>query len=132
MAVTSPACILVVDDDADSRETLREVLEELGHRVVEAANGREALDFLVDHPTEGVKLILLDLQMPIMNGWQLLKLLDSYVRLSSIPVLVISAFASTLESDAYRSLVGQLEVPYKLPQLRAMVQAVASPSNLPS
>jgi CheY-like chemotaxis protein len=125
MPVTSPACILVVDDDPDSRETIREVLEELGHRVVEASNGREALDFLVEHPTEGVKLILLDLKMPVMNGWQLLKLLDSYVRLSSIPVLVISAFASTLDSDAYPSLVGRLEVPYQLPQLRALVQSVA-------
>jgi CheY-like chemotaxis protein len=132
MPVTSPHCILVVDDDADSRETIREVLEELGHRVVEASNGREALDFLVDHPTEGVKLILLDLKMPVMNGWQLLKLLDSYVRLSSIPVLVVSAFASTLESGVYRSLVGRLEVPYQVPQLRAMVQSVAAPASLPS
>jgi len=126
MLATSPDCILVVDDDADSRETIREVLEELGYRVVEASNGREALDFLVEHPADGVKLILLDLKMPVMNGWQLLKLLDSYVRLSAIPVLVISAFASTLDSDTYRSLVGRLEVPYQLPQLRAMVQSVAA------
>ena len=126
MPASSPDCILVVDDDADSRETIREVLEELGYRVVEASNGREALDFLVAHPADGVKLILLDLKMPVMNGWQLLKLLDSYVRLSAIPVLVVSAFASTLESDTYRSLVGRLEVPYQLPQLRAMVQSVAT------
>jgi CheY-like chemotaxis protein len=127
--VPSPAaCILVVDDDADSRETIREMLEELGHTVVEASNGRDALDFLVSHPSVEVLLILLDLKMPIMNGWQLLRLLDSYVRLSTIPVMVVSAFASSLETDIHRSLVGRVEVPYQLPQLRAMVEAVARPA----
>jgi CheY-like chemotaxis protein len=128
MDLTEAACVLVVDDEADSRETIREMLEEIGHTVVEAKNGREALDFLVSNPDAKVRLILLDLKMPIMNGWQLLRLLDSYVRLSSIPVLVVSAFASSLDSDIHRSLVGRVEVPYQLPQLRAMVEAIARPS----
>jgi CheY-like chemotaxis protein len=111
--------VLVVDDYADSRVTVRELLEEHGYQVAEAANGQEALDFLVAGVPR-VKLIVLDLQMPVMSGWQFLRVLDSYVRLSAIPVLVVSAHH--VRNEEMRStIVGFLKVPYRTEQLMALV-----------
>jgi CheY-like chemotaxis protein len=83
-----PAPILVVDDDEDCRAAVREVLEEDGFTVVEAADGRAALDYLVSH--DAPSLIVLDAVMPAISGWQLLTILRNYYRLSRIPVLMLS------------------------------------------
>lgn len=115
--------MLVVDDYADARESIREMLEELGHQVVEAANGQEALNYLIFNQEAEVNLIVLDLQMPVMNGWEFLKLLGSYVRLARIPVLVVSAFASGIQPGQYAAVVGCLQAPYEMPQLQQLVQA---------
>lgn len=118
--------ILVVDDYADARMELREMLEDMGHRVVEAADGQEALDLLLQEPELSVQLILLDLDMPRMSGWELLKLLKSYVRLSSIPVVVVSRHASLMSGADARRLNGWLQAPYEIPRLKAMVEALVS------
>src|SRR5579862_4602951 len=60
--------ILIVDDDPDIRDSLKEVLEDEGYEVNGVANGREALDYLRKSPRPCV--ILLDLMMPVMDGWQ--------------------------------------------------------------
>ncbi len=87
--------VLVVDDDADLRETLRDVLQDEGYRVETTANGREALDRLLarDPP----RLLVLDLMMPVMDGWQVLEELARNAALSWIPVVIISAGKSRLE-----------------------------------
>jgi CheY-like chemotaxis protein len=121
--------VLVVDDYADSREALREMLEDLGHHVIEAANGQEALNFLIFHPEAKVNLILLDLQMPVMNGWELLEVLRNYVRLARIPVLVVSAYTSTLPPEQQSYVAGCLQAPYEMPRLQAMVEAIAGQSG---
>lgn len=118
--------ILVVDDYEDSRATLREMLEGMGHHVVEAANGQEALDFLTQGPGACVQLILLDLDMPRMSGWELLKLLKSYVRLARIPVVVVSRHASELSTEQAQRLSGLFQAPYEMPRLKAMVEALVS------
>lgn len=118
--------ILVVDDNADARENLREMLEGMGHQVVEAADGQAALDILFEEPSVGVQLILLDLDMPRMSGWELLKLLKSYVRLASIPVVVVSRHAGELSRDEARRLNGSFQAPYEMPRLQAMVEAIIS------
>ena len=93
-----PRPVLVVDDDPDIRETLRFVLEDAGYPVYTAENGREALEVLADaQPLPG--LILLDLMMPVMNGWQLRMELLKDQRLARIPVVVISG-AANVESEA--------------------------------
>jgi len=122
----TPGPILVVDDYPDARATLREMLEELGQKVIEAGNGQEALDFLVFHPEVRVQLILLDLDMPGMTGWELLALLKSYVRFASIPVLVVSRHTSYLRPKDYRMINGYIEAPHEMPRLRAMVEAIVS------
>ncbi len=81
--------VLVVDDDPDIRETLREVIEAEGFAVVCAANGRAALDAL----STGLRpsLIVLDLMMPSMSGWELLAAIRADRSLADLPVAVISA-----------------------------------------
>jgi len=88
MAQRSSAAVLVVEDETDIRETLRDILEMEGYRVRCAANGREALDALAEMRPG---LILLDLMMPVMSGYELLQELGASDELSTIPVTVVSA-----------------------------------------
>jgi DNA-binding response OmpR family regulator len=83
------AHVLIIEDDHDIRVTLREVLESEGFTVHSAANGQAGLESLEEYPNAG--LVILDLMMPIMNGWQFLKAFRANPVLSSIPVIVISA-----------------------------------------
>jgi CheY-like chemotaxis protein len=83
--------VLVVDDDDDIRESFRDLLERNGHAVAEARNGSEAISYLRSEPTPS--LVLLDLMMPILNGWQVLEVLESEGWLATLPVTVISAVA---------------------------------------
>ena len=80
--------ILVADDDAANRHLLRRHLECEGHEVVEAANGLEALETLKDSPCD---LVLLDIMMPAMDGFQTLEKLKADARLRELPVIMISA-----------------------------------------
>lgn len=89
MTTESKGAILIVEDDHDIRETFREVLELEGYRVLTAANGREALE--ETSPGEAVCLILLDLMMPVMNGWEFLETRSGNPALAQAPVVVITA-----------------------------------------
>jgi CheY-like chemotaxis protein len=82
--------ILVVDDDGDIRMALVEALALEGFELDEAANGKDALARL-DGSLPLPQVILLDLMMPVMSGWELLALLRQDARLASIPVVVLSA-----------------------------------------
>ena len=81
--------ILVVDDDVDIREVLREVLEQAGYAVAEAANGEQALKYLEKHPRPSA--ILLDLFMPVMDGWQFARRIESIPELTPVPIIVVTA-----------------------------------------
>ncbi len=85
----TPARILLVEDDTAIRETIAELLSDEGYRVTSAANGAEALALL--EASDAPSLILLDLMMPVMNGWELRRALHDDPRLASVPVVVISA-----------------------------------------
>lgn len=86
------ATILVVDDDEAIRETLADVLREEGYDVVLASNGAEALERLTW--TKAPNLVVLDLMMPVMSGWELLEAVQADERLKKIPVLVVSAMTA--------------------------------------
>ncbi|HEY8279294.1 MAG TPA: response regulator [Bdellovibrionota bacterium] len=80
--------VLVVEDDSDVRSSLGEFLSEEGYHVETAANGKEALLQLEKHKPG---LVLLDLMMPVMNGWEFLEHKNKTPELSDVPVLVLSA-----------------------------------------
>jgi len=83
--------VLLVEDDPDSREALAALLEMSGRQVLSAGNGREA----VEHLEKGLRpaLILLDLMMPVMSGWEFLEERVRHPEWGAIPVVVLSAAA---------------------------------------
>jgi CheY-like chemotaxis protein len=112
----SEPTILVVDDDADSREALACVLAQQGCAILQAANGRQALDLLASHARD-IKLILLDLHMPIMNGWEFMTHLRQH-NIIAPKIIVISG-------QAPMPLLGVeavLQKPIDVPQLLSLMQ----------
>jgi len=80
--------LLIVDDNEISRDLLTRHLQRQGHRVTVAENGRQALEMMQAHPFD---LVLLDIMMPEMNGYQVLQLLKDHETWREIPVIIISA-----------------------------------------
>jgi CheY-like chemotaxis protein len=81
--------VLIIDDDNDIRETLAEIVQTEGCEVAMASNGREALEFLRTHTAPS--LVLLDLTMPVVDGWQVMAEMKSQPQMASIPICVLSA-----------------------------------------
>jgi serine/threonine-protein kinase RsbW len=104
----------VVEDDAATRATLALVLEADGCRVVEAANGREGLDRLRQEPPD---LIVLDLAMPVLDGWQFRCQQQQNPDLAPIPVVVLSAEGDLLRRAGSLGAAALLEKPVELDQL---------------
>ena len=89
--------VLVVEDDTDLRESLSQALRDHGFGVTPATNGQEALDIL--HAGAKPSVILLDLMMPELNGWQLRAALRRDPGLAQIPQVVISAYMDETEQS---------------------------------
>jgi CheY-like chemotaxis protein len=83
--------VLVIDDDDGIREGILDLLEEEGFAAVGASNGLEALNFLAESSQRPPVLILLDLMMPILDGWTFCKVRQGVSMLMEIPVIAISA-----------------------------------------
>jgi len=92
------ATVLVVDDDSGSRNATRRVLEKLGLKGAEVGNGLEALQWLEDNPAPA--LILLDLMMPVMDGFGFLEEFERRPALRAIPVVVLTGKRLTSEEAA--------------------------------
>lgn len=91
--------ILVADDKHTSRELVRVVLGKEGHRIVEAADGQEALDLIREHRPD---LVLLDLHMPKLDGFGVVRELRRDPELQSLPVVAITA--SAMQGDREKAL----------------------------
>lgn len=89
--------ILIVEDSTDLQLILKMTVESEGHTTVLASNGKEALDFL--KKGKEPSLILLDLMMPVMDGWEFLKEREKDPELVKIPVVVCSAADRESVSD---------------------------------
>jgi CheY-like chemotaxis protein len=109
--------VLIVDDDLDSRETARMVLEEEGYAVDVAPHGAAALDRLKRVPTPTVMLV--DLMMPVMDGMTLLRNLESSAEHSAIPVIVMTASGPDAQTSGLRYPV--LRKPFDLDELMRLV-----------
>lgn len=122
--MTQRPSVLVVDDDLDTREMLCRFLEMEGFGVESAANGRQALDRL----TSGVEacVIVLDLMMPVMDGWQFREEQTRRADLAKIPVIVVSAAAR--ERIARIDADEVLAKPVDLDELLARVSAYCRPA----
>ncbi len=83
--------ILVVDDTKLNRTILARALETQGHEVVEAENGRRAMDLLEAEGASGIDVVLLDLEMPEMDGYETLQRIKASEAIAYLPVIVISA-----------------------------------------
>jgi CheY-like chemotaxis protein len=82
--------ILIIDDDAGIRETLCYVIRLQGYTAEAVSNGREALAYLSSHPAP--KLMMVDLMMPEMSGWEFLEQVRKIEELKTIPVVISSAY----------------------------------------
>lgn len=84
----SPPVILVVEDDDDNRLMLKTLLEMKGYRVVQARDGQEASEVMEREPLP--HLLLVDLQLPRLNGFALARRVRQHARLSRVPIVVVS------------------------------------------
>jgi CheY-like chemotaxis protein len=110
--------ILIVEDDADLREMMAQLLTLEGFRASTVANGREALEYL----SQGDKpdVILLDLMMPVMDGWEFRRQQQASADLSRVPVIVLSALDQTRAADV--NAVAFLKKPLDFDRLLELVR----------
>src|SRR5438094_631119 len=87
--------VLVVDDDLEIRHALTDILEDEEYAVMVAANGKEALELVEKGTTPDV--ILLDVMMPVMDGWHFLSARLAHPRLVEVPIIIISAGMEAIE-----------------------------------
>lgn len=111
--------ILIVEDDKMIREGISEYLSEFGYSVIEAKDGREALNKF----NNDINLVVLDIQIPFINGLDVLKEIR---KKSELPILILTAFSDEeYKLDAYTNLVdGYVEKPFSLPVLKAMIDSL--------
>jgi DNA-binding response OmpR family regulator len=116
--------ILVVDDDPGIRQVVTLALQEAAYRVQEAANGEDALAQIAADPPA---LVLLDLQMPVMSGWQLLAQLSDHGL--QVPVVVMTAGQRARTEAARLGAAGYLAKPFDLATLATVVATTARPRS---
>ncbi|GEL71959.1 MULTISPECIES: response regulator [unclassified Myxococcus] len=118
--------VLVVDDDPDILEALSEILEAEGFEIRRARNGKEALDRLEPEPPN---LILLDLMMPVMDGWEFAqRMRQKPPEVARIPLIVLSADRNVGSKAADIGAVGHLAKPFELNDLLDMVRRSLNPA----
>jgi two-component system, chemotaxis family, chemotaxis protein CheY len=117
--------VLIIEDEHDIRVTLRQALEEVGFFVVSATNGAAALDLLGQMTAP--RLILLDLNMPLMNGDQFLQVQQADPKLRTIPVIQMSASKTHQRPGTRCALTKPLDLGGLIKTIEACLVAV--PTN---
>jgi CheY-like chemotaxis protein len=111
--------VLVVDDDLDIRCTIAQILREEGFHVREARNGIEALAKVAE---ERPDLVLLDLMMPVMNGWQVLQVLRDTPEYRALPVVILSAVPP--QDERLQGCADYVQKPVSFERLFRLVETV--------
>jgi CheY-like chemotaxis protein len=123
--MTAPCeSILIIEDDESIRETLKIFLEFEGYRVLTAENGKVGLDLLPG--LEKVCLILVDLMMPVMDGWQFIERAGADQRFAATPIVVVTAFVERSHGIAARAV---LRKPVDLDYLLKTVREYCGPAQ---
>ena len=114
-------CILVVEDQPDNRQILRDLLGTAGYQLIEAENGEEALKALAHRRPD---LILMDIQLPILDGYETTRRIRANDDLKSIPIIAVTSYA--LAGDDAKALAAgcndYVTKPYSPRQLLAKVR----------
>jgi len=118
MSSSSRKYVLVVEDDRDIREGLVDLLGDYGYTVRGASNGREALELLGGASLPGI--ILLDLMMPVMDGWQFMEEVSGRRELAGIPICIITAGDS--KNTRGPSVVSVIRKPFDAATLMGVVE----------
>ena len=130
-AEITPVCVLVVEDEQVHRELVAHLLRQRGHRVVTARNGREAL---VELTRNGVQIVLMDLQMPEMYGFQLAAAIRAWERGNGghLPLVAMTASVMSKEIEQHRDagIDETLIKPIARERLYRMVESLATDGDL--
>jgi CheY-like chemotaxis protein len=117
--------ILLAEDDEDLREAMIDTLHDAGYSVEGVGNGRDALEWL-EVTAEPPKIILLDLMMPVMDGWQFLDERRKTPKVASVPVVVLSANGNFVEKN---ETVAFLRKPVRVQPLLAIIASYCAASR---
>ena len=120
--------VLLVEDTDDSRETYREMLLLLGHEVVEAANGREAVAAAVLRTPD---LVLMDLSMPEVDGLLAIAALSTISPCAAVPIIAMTAYPQqlTLNKAISAGCSAYLSKPFSLVDLSAALKRFSSSAD---
>jgi two-component system, cell cycle response regulator DivK len=115
-------CILVVEDQVDNRQILRDLLGNAGYELTEAENGEEAIAAVARRRPD---LILMDIQLPIMDGYEATRRIRTNPDLESVPIIAVTSYA--LAGDENKALAagcdGYVTKPYSPRDLLAKVRS---------
>jgi DNA-binding response OmpR family regulator len=112
--------VLIVDDELDIVEAVKAILEEERYKVVTCANGREALQCMEDSRPD---LAIVDIMMPVMNGYETIKAIRQRNDFAELPILIMSAITPSVKAKEY-SWAGFLKKPFSLHELLKQVHAL--------
>lgn len=120
--------IVVAEDNPASRELMRELLESSGYRIVEAADGKEALEKTLEVRPD---LMVLDIELPVMSGFEVLEAIRQHPELCSLPVVAVTARA--MEGDLERGVAAGFDAyitkPIKIAAARARIRELLEPEK---
>ena len=113
--------ILVVEDQEDNRQILRDLLASVGYAMVEAGDGEAGVRMAT---TEKPDLILMDIQLPVMDGYEATRRIKADPALKSIPIIVVTSYALSGDEEKARAAGcdGYITKPYSPRQLLAKVR----------
>jgi CheY-like chemotaxis protein len=134
MAPSSDCIVLVVDDDDEARETLEELLGRAGYRVLVAANGAVALSLLRTRPQARdppCDIVILDLMMPVMNGWDFRARQRADPCLARIPILLMSAGGHIASVSDELGAADYITKPVEIPDLLKKVARLRPETRTP-
>jgi len=114
-------CILVVEDQEDNRQILRDLLTNSGYQLVEAEDGEQALTMAERQRPD---LILMDVQIPLIDGYEVTRRLKADPVLRAIPIIVVTSYALSGDESKARAAGcnGYVSKPYSTRQLLATIQ----------